>query len=77
MTPQLWIWIGFGAFVLAMLALDLGVFHRRAREVPVNGALAEELIRTCERKLREHHDCVRAASVDPPGIVNWKWKLIR
>ncbi len=30
-TPALW--IGFTVFVLAMLALDLGVFHRRAHEV--------------------------------------------
>ena len=30
MTEQLLIWIGFGAFVLAMLALDLGVPHRKA-----------------------------------------------
>jgi tellurite resistance protein TerC len=28
-----WFWIGFIAFVLAMLALDLGVFHRDAHEV--------------------------------------------
>ncbi|MCG3138468.1 MAG: putative membrane-bound redox modulator Alx [Phycisphaerae bacterium] len=26
-------WIGFNVFVLAMLALDLGVFHRKAHEV--------------------------------------------
>src|SRR3954470_3373187 len=28
-----WFWAGFVAFVLAMLALDLGVFHRKAHEV--------------------------------------------
>ena len=28
-----WFWIGFVAFVLAMLALDLGVFHRQAHVV--------------------------------------------
>ncbi len=28
-----WFWIGFIAFVLAMLALDLGVFHRKAHVV--------------------------------------------
>ncbi|MBI5386023.1 MAG: TerC family protein [Verrucomicrobia bacterium] len=39
MTPQLWIWIGFGAFVLAMLALDLGVFHRRSHTVGIKEAL--------------------------------------
>jgi len=37
-TPQLW--IGFTVFVLAMLALDLGVFHRKAHEVKVREALA-------------------------------------
>ena len=30
--PELWHWVGFGAFVLAMLFLDLGVFHRHSRE---------------------------------------------
>ena len=29
----IWLWGGFTAFVLAMLALDLGVFHRKAHEV--------------------------------------------
>ncbi|MGH7477916.1 MAG: TerC family protein [Longimicrobiales bacterium] len=29
----LWLWVGFNAFVLAMLALDLGVFHRQAHAV--------------------------------------------
>jgi len=37
-TPALW--IGFMAFVLAMLALDLGVFHRKAHAVGVREALA-------------------------------------
>jgi tellurite resistance protein TerC len=36
----IWIWIGFVAFVLAMLALDLGVFHRHAHVVSVREALA-------------------------------------
>ena len=30
---QLWLWTGFNAFVLAMLALDLFVFHRDAHRV--------------------------------------------
>jgi tellurite resistance protein TerC len=30
---NIWFWIGFVAFVLAMLALDLGVFHRKVHEV--------------------------------------------
>ena len=33
MNDQLWLWIGFNVFVLAMLALDLGVFHRQAHVV--------------------------------------------
>ncbi len=36
-TPALW--IGFTLFVLAMLALDLGVFHRKAHEVRTREAL--------------------------------------
>ena len=33
------LWVGFTVFVLAMLALDLGVFHREAHEVRVREAL--------------------------------------
>ena len=36
---MLWIWIGFVAFVLFLLALDLGVFHRKAHVVSVKEAL--------------------------------------
>jgi tellurite resistance protein TerC len=32
------LWGGFVLFVLAMLALDLGVFHRKAQEVPLREA---------------------------------------
>src|SRR4051812_33479326 len=34
-----WLWFGFVAFVLAMLALDLGVFHKKDHEVSVKEAL--------------------------------------
>lgn len=34
----LWLWLGFNLFVLAMLALDLGVFHRKAHSVSVREA---------------------------------------
>ncbi len=37
---MMWIWIAFIAFVLLMLALDLGVFHRKAHVVSVKEALA-------------------------------------
>jgi tellurite resistance protein TerC len=33
------LWIGFNAFVLGMLALDLGVFHRKTHQVSVKEAL--------------------------------------
>jgi len=33
MATNIWLWVGFVGFVLAMLALDLGVFHRKAHEV--------------------------------------------
>ena len=33
MDTPLWLWIGFNIFVLAMLALDLGVFHRKTHVV--------------------------------------------
>ena len=33
MTDTTWLWIGFNLFVLAMLAIDLGVFHRKSHVV--------------------------------------------
>jgi tellurite resistance protein TerC len=36
---MIWIWSGFILFVLAMLALDLGVFHRKAHAVSMREAL--------------------------------------
>ncbi len=38
-VDPLWLWIGFNVFVLAMLALDLGVFHRKAHVVSVRESL--------------------------------------
>lgn len=40
MATSIWFWVGFNAFVLLMLALDLGVFHRRAHEVKLKEAAA-------------------------------------
>lgn len=37
---MMWFWVGFNLFVLAMLALDLGVFHRKAHEVRFKEAMA-------------------------------------
>lgn len=38
MATSIWFWIGFTAFLLFMLALDLGVFHRKAHEVRLKEA---------------------------------------
>ena len=39
MTDTTWLWVGFNLFVLAMLALDLGVFHRKAHIVSFREAM--------------------------------------
>lgn len=39
MPDQILLWIGFNLFVLLMLALDLGVFHRKAHVVKTKEAL--------------------------------------
>ena len=38
LSGNIWLWIGFNVFVLAMLALDLGVFHRKAHIVSITEA---------------------------------------
>jgi tellurite resistance protein TerC len=40
MADTIWLWVGFNAAVLAMLALDLGVFHRKAHVVSLREAAA-------------------------------------
>ncbi|HPA17389.1 MAG TPA: TerC family protein [Verrucomicrobiae bacterium] len=40
MTERLWLWIGFNLFVIAMLALDLGVFHRKAHVISLKESIA-------------------------------------
>jgi len=39
MEVSIYAWIGFIVFVLAMLALDLGVFNRKAHEITVKEAV--------------------------------------
>jgi len=39
MSYPLWVWVAFNGFVLAMLAIDLGVFHRTSHEVKLREAL--------------------------------------
>ena len=41
---SIWMWGGFVAFVLALLALDLGVFHRKAHAVTVKEAATWSLV---------------------------------
>src|SRR5438874_4279224 len=38
-SAPIWLWIAFNAFVLVMLALDLGVFHRKSHAVSLKEAL--------------------------------------
>ncbi|HEY1012878.1 MAG TPA: hypothetical protein VGE07_09265, partial [Herpetosiphonaceae bacterium] len=38
MGGSLWLWVAFNVFVLGMLALDLGVFHRTSHTVSVKEA---------------------------------------
>ena len=40
MPGSIWKWVLFNAFVVAMLALDLGVVHRRKHEIRFKEALA-------------------------------------
>jgi tellurite resistance protein TerC len=44
MDAPVWLWIVFNIFVLAMLALDLGVFHRKAHAVSGREALAWSIV---------------------------------
>ena len=44
MDTSIWLWIGFNLFVLAMLALDLGVFHRKSHAVSGREALIWSLV---------------------------------
>jgi len=39
-----WLWFGFNAFVVLMLAIDLGVFHRKAHEVRFAEAMGWTLV---------------------------------
>jgi tellurite resistance protein TerC len=40
----IWLWIGFNLFVLALLALDLGVFHRKSHVVSPKEAITWSLV---------------------------------
>lgn len=44
MTTSPYLWVGFNAFVLLMLALDLGVFHRKTHVVKVREAIVWSVV---------------------------------
>jgi tellurite resistance protein TerC len=44
MHHSTWLWVGFNLFVLAMLAIDLGVFHRKAHSVSIREATAWSVV---------------------------------
>jgi tellurite resistance protein TerC len=44
MELSIWLWVGFNVFVLAMLALDLGVFHRKSHVISNREALGWSLV---------------------------------
>jgi hypothetical protein len=46
MTPErIILWVAFNVFVVGMLVLDLGVFHRNAHEVSLRKALSWSVVR--------------------------------
>jgi tellurite resistance protein TerC len=59
MSVSPWVWIGFTAFVLGMLALDLGIFHRKAHVVSFREALNWSLV------------CVGLAGLFNAGVYHW------
>lgn len=38
MDGTIWLWVGFNLFVLGMLAIDLGIFHRKSHAVSIKEA---------------------------------------
>ena len=44
MTANIYFWIGFHIFIFLMLALDLGVFHKKTHKVPVKEAMIWSLV---------------------------------
>src|SRR5256885_14434763 len=44
LSANSWLWIGFNIFVLAMLALDLGIFHRKAHAISIKEASTWSLV---------------------------------
>ena len=47
-TPLLW--LGFNLFVLTAIALDLGVFHRKAHKVGAREAALQKALQECRKR---------------------------
>src|SRR5689334_3366967 len=83
---MIWVWIGFILLVLSLLALDLGVFHRKAHVVHVKEALVWSAVWITIALLfsvfvyfgYNHHwlgmgsrpDPVEASAQFPDGVIN-------
>ena len=39
METSIWLWLGFTAFVLVLLAFDLGLLHRKERAIGIRESL--------------------------------------
>ena len=46
-SERLFLWVGFNVFVLGMLALDLGVFHRKAHTISIKEASIWSVVWVC------------------------------
>jgi len=44
MGISIYFWVGFHLFIFSMLALDLGVFHKKSHKVPVKEAITWSLV---------------------------------
>ena len=46
-SERIFLWVGFNVFVLGMLALDLGVFHRKAHTISIREASIWSVVWVC------------------------------
>ncbi len=44
MATSIWFWVAFNAVVVVLLAIDLGIFHRKAHEVSLREATAWSIV---------------------------------
>lgn len=73
---QIWLWVASNEFVLAMLALGLGVFHRNSHAVSLKESitwtfvwLALALLFNASRLTAEGHVVVQVQEVEPAGNI--------